>query len=192
MGVPKIDTGPMTVDEFYLFTDSRPDEEKWELIDGDPVLNASPSGLHQVIIGNVLVALVQREREGALPWRAIPGIGIRASETSRPEPDVMVIPKNLVGPDRFKRDTENALVLFEVTSPSTSSRDMKWKRATYTSLLSLAHYVVIAQDAVDVVVFARDNGFAEQRYRSTRDGIEFPALGVSLPLSEIYHDTGLS
>ena len=27
MGIPKIDTGPMSVDEFYLFTDARPDEE---------------------------------------------------------------------------------------------------------------------------------------------------------------------
>jgi hypothetical protein len=51
--------------------------------------------------------------------------------------------------------------------------------------------VVIAQDAVDVVVFARETGFAEQRFRSLDDAIAFPALGVSLPLSEIYRDTGL-
>jgi hypothetical protein len=28
VGIPVIDTGPMTVDEFYAFTDTRPDEEK--------------------------------------------------------------------------------------------------------------------------------------------------------------------
>jgi hypothetical protein len=39
VGVPTIKTGPMTVEEFYAFTDTRPDEEKWELIDGEPVLN---------------------------------------------------------------------------------------------------------------------------------------------------------
>jgi hypothetical protein len=33
MGVPTIDTGPITVADFYAFTDRRPDEEKWELID---------------------------------------------------------------------------------------------------------------------------------------------------------------
>ena len=38
---------------------------------------------------------------------------------------------------------------------------------------------------------ARDTGFAEQRYRSLSDTIELPALGISLPLSEIYYDTGL-
>ena len=53
MGIPRIDTGPMTVEEFYAFTDSRPDDEKWELIDGEPVLNATPSFLHQRIVGNI-------------------------------------------------------------------------------------------------------------------------------------------
>lgn len=43
MGIPTIKTGPMTVDEFYEFTDRRPDDEKWELIDGEPILNAAPS-----------------------------------------------------------------------------------------------------------------------------------------------------
>jgi hypothetical protein len=56
---------------------------------------------------------------------------------------------------------------------------------------SLTHYVVIAQDAVDVVVFARTSAFAEQRFRSLDDAIAFPSLDVSLPLAEIYRDTGL-
>ena len=57
MGIPKIDTGPMTVEEFYAFTDARPDEEKWELIDGEPVLNAAPGNRHQLILGNIVAAL---------------------------------------------------------------------------------------------------------------------------------------
>jgi len=59
-------------------------------------------------------------------------------------------------------------------------------------LVSLTHYVVIAQDAVEVVVFARDNGFAEKRLRSLNDSVEAPALGISLPLAEIYRGTGLA
>ncbi len=49
MGVPTVNTGPMTIEEFYAFTDGRPDNEKWELIDGEPVLHASPSPFHQRI-----------------------------------------------------------------------------------------------------------------------------------------------
>ena len=83
------------------------------------------------------------------------------------------------------------IVAFEVLSPSTASRDLRWKRTAYTSLASLTHYVVIAQDAVDVVVFARDAGFAERHLRSLGDSLELPSLGISLPLSEIYRDTEL-
>ena len=85
----------------------------------------------------------------------------------------------------------NVLVAFEILSPSTAERDLRWKRTAYTSLPSLTHYVVIAQDAVEVVVFARDAGFAERRLRSLADSLELPALGISLPLAEIYRDTDL-
>jgi hypothetical protein len=53
------------------------------------------------------------------------------------------------------------------------------------------HYVVIAQDAADVVVFARDADFAERRLRSPRESVEFPDLEVSLTLADIYRATGL-
>ena len=191
MGVPTIKTGPMTVEEYFAFTDTRPDNEKWELIDGEPILNASPSGLHQKILWNLVVLLGTIERQRTQSWEAIPGIGVRISDTSLPEPDVFVLPKGTVKNSPYSRETRDVLVAFEILSPSTADRDLRWKRTAYTSLPSLTHYIVVAQDAFDVVVFARDTGFAEHRFRSVNDSIELPALGISLPLSEIYRDTGL-
>jgi Uma2 family endonuclease len=191
MGVPTINTAPMTVEEFYVFTDRRPDNEKWELIDGEPVLHASPSVFHQYIISNLIFALRTLQRAHSAPWSVIPGIGVRVSNTNRPEPDVMVAPRPARGAELSLRDCDNVIVAFEVLSPSTADRDLRWKRAAYASIPSLTHYVVVAQDAVDVVVFARASGFTEQRFRSLDDVIVFPALGVSLRLAEIYRDTGL-
>ena len=57
VGVPTIKTGPMTVEEYFAFTDTRPDNEKWELIDGEPILNASPSRLHQKFLWNLVIVL---------------------------------------------------------------------------------------------------------------------------------------
>lgn len=188
MGVPTIDTGPITVEDFYAFTDGRPDEEKWELIDGELILNASPAYLHQKIVGNVLYAVALQLRGRNAPWHIIPGIGVLVSDTSRPEPDLMIVPRLGAGIAPGQRDTRDAVVLFEVVSPATSNRDLKWKRMAYTSLPALTHYVVLAQDQPEVLVFARDRGFAEQRLRSLTDAVDFPALGVTLPLSEIYHD----
>jgi Uma2 family endonuclease len=151
------------VDEFYAFTDTRPDEEKWELIDGEPVLNASPGKLHQRIVKNLTLALARLERESSAVWEVLPGLGVLVSNTKRPEPDLLILPAAPPGPDLMRRDSDDVIVAFEVLSPSTLDRDLRWKRSAYTSLPSLTHYVIVAQDAVDVVVIARANGFAEQR-----------------------------
>jgi Uma2 family endonuclease len=188
MGVPTIKTGPMTVEEFYAFTDARPDEEKWELIDGEPVLNASPSPIHQWIVGNLLIALGNRAREVHASWAVLPGLGVRVSDINRPEPDVLIVPRASLAIDPSGRDRKEVIVAFEILSPSTEERDLRWKRAAYTGLPSVTHYVVIAQDAVDVVVFARDASFVERRLQSLSDSVDLPSLGISLPLSEIYRD----
>ena len=73
-------------------------------------------------------------------------------------------------------------------SLSTATRDLKWKGTAYTALPALTHYVVVAQDAVEVVVFARNAGSLEQRFNSLDDVIEFPTLGIALPLREVYYD----
>jgi Uma2 family endonuclease len=191
VGVPTIKTGPMTVEEYFAFTVTRPDNEKWELIDGEPILNASPSGLHRQILWNlaILLGTIQRRRQQS--WEAIPGVGVRVSDTSLPEPDVFILPAGTIRRDPYGRETQDVLVAFEILSPSTAERDLRWKRTAYTSLPSVTHYVVIAQDAVDVVVFAREAGFSERHFRSLDETLELPALGISLPLSEIYRDTGL-
>ncbi len=182
---------PMTVDEFYAFTDTRPDGEKWELIEGEPVLNASPSRLHQRIAGNVFFALTVRQREIGAPWEASLPLGVRVSEKSRPEPDVLVHPRENSRPDA-QRDRNDVLVVFEVLSPSTEDRDLGWKRKAYASLASLTHYIVISQDAVDVMVFARDDAFEGRSFRSLDKAIDLRSLGISLPVAEIYRDTGLT
>jgi Uma2 family endonuclease len=190
VGVPVINTGPMSVEEFYAFTETRPDNEKWELIGGEPILNASPSPIHQWIVKNLLVALTLRERQLKASWAILPGLGVRVSQTDRPEPDVLVIPRAAASLDSLERDTGEVIVAFEILSPSTEDRDLRWKRTAYTGLPSLTHYIVIAQDRVEVVVFAREAGFAERRYRSIDDTIDLSSLGVSLPISEIYRDIG--
>ena len=187
MGVPVHLLQSMTVENFLGFTESRPDEERWELIDGEPILNASPSYLHQKIVGNLIIALSAVERRKRATWSAIPGIGVRLSERSAPVPNVLVRAKDhLAG-----RTCDDMILAFEVLSPKTSDRDLHWKRQAYASLPSLAHYVVIAQDAIEVGSYARHRDFREQRLGSLGARLDLDALDASIKLSEIYQDTGL-
>ena len=192
MGVPRIDTGPMNVEEFLAFTDSRPDDEKWELIDGEPVLNATPTYLHQTIVNNIYGRLLLFTLERPRSWAVFSGFAVRVSGTKLPVPDVMVRPNEAPATNPMSRECDDMIVAFEVLSQSTSTRDLRWKRAAYTGLASLTHYVVVAQDSVDVVVFARDLGFEERRLDAIDQVLSLPSLGVAVALSDIYRDTGLA
>jgi Uma2 family endonuclease len=177
---------PMTVEEFLAFVEARPDEEKWELIEGEPIMNAAPAYPHQRIVKNLIVALSLAEApDGA--WAAIPGIGVRLSEMSAPVPDVMVRPRD------FMKGVvcDDMMVAFEVLSPSTAKRDLRWKRKAYASLPTLMHYVVIAQDKVEVLAFDRTRDFAERCLPGIGSILDLQAIGISLPLAEIYRDTGI-
>ncbi len=192
MGVPRIDSGPMNVEEFLAFTDLRPDDEKWELIDGEPVLNATPTYLHQIIVNNIYGRLLLLTLERQRSWTVFSGFAVRVSGTKLPVPDVMVRPTEAPAMNPVSRECDDMIVAFEVLSQSTSTRDLRWKRAAYTGLASLTHYVVVAQDSVDVVVFARELGFEERRLDAIDQVLNLPPLGVAVALSDIYRDTGLA
>ena len=179
---------PMGVEEYFAFADTRPDDEKWELIDGEAILQASPNEQHQTIVANVIYCLQAIQRERRPSWTAKPGIGLRTAPASLPEPDVLIRPKS----PRVGRECDDAIVAIEVLSESTADRDLRWKRKAYARLPSVMYYVVIAQDAVEVLVFARASKFAEQRLESLDATLDLSSLGISLPLAEIYQDTELS
>lgn len=187
MGVPSLDPHPMRAEEFFAFTATRPDNEKWELIEGEPVLNASASFLHQIIIRNLIVLLDQLAREKQANWAAVPGLGVRISPINVPVPDVLIRP----GDDLVGVECDDMIVAFEVLSPSTANYDLRWKRKAYATLPSLAQYVVVAQDAIEVISYDRANGFAERRFEAADAELDLPAIGVRLTLREIYRGTGL-
>lgn len=179
---------PMTVEDFLVFVDSRPDDEKWELIDGEPILSPSANDTHQTIVRNLILFLGTGLMAQTARWKAIPGIGVRLSDFRAPVPDVLIRPA-----DTLKGSVcDDMIVAFEVLSPSTADRDLRWKRKAYADLPSLAHYVVVAQDAIEVVAYDRAANWAERRLESVEAMLELPAVGVRLPLAQIYWQTGLA
>ena len=177
----------MTVEDFLAFTESRPDDEKWELIDGEPVLSPSPSYPHQIIVGNLIACLRDWSMTETAVWAAIPGIGVRLSDFRAPVPDVLIRPA-----DSLKGSVcDDMIVAFEVLSPSTADRDLRWNRKAYADLPSLVHYVVLAQDALEVVAYDRAGNWTERRLEGVDAVLDLPAVGARLPLGQIYWRTSL-
>lgn len=176
-----------TIEAFHAFVDDRPQWEKWELIDGEIVLNPTANNRHQLIVNNLQFEIETTRRRIGASWRVHAGIGTRHPDDdhNEPIPDVMIVPP---ASDIFNW-TFDVLVAFEVLSPFSVRRDMVHKRKFYTRIESLTHYVVLAQDRREATVFSRVAEFSPQRV--TGGAIEIAALGVSLPLAEIYRDVPL-
>jgi Uma2 family endonuclease len=149
---------PLTIEEFLEFYDSRPDGERWELIEGIAVLNATPTDYHQVIVGNLLFQLLTYKNASSAPWHAMIGVGTRVpiSTNSLPQPDLLVKENALTGTSL----TDDALVLVEVLSRSNTRADQAWRKRVYASVPNCQHYVTVQQAKLSVVRYDRGSAWA--------------------------------
>lgn len=90
------------------------------------------------------------------------------------------------------RLSDEALVLFEVLSPSNTRQDQDWRLSTYQHVQGAEHYVVVHQKQVAVVRYDRASGWRPFLYREIGQSLQLPGLDVEIPLSEIYEGTPLS
>jgi Uma2 family endonuclease len=178
-----------TVEEFLAFTDSRPDGERWELIEGVAIMNPSPVEYHQVVVLNIgRYLMAQKERTGAT-WMPLLGVGTRvpASPRSLPQPDVFV----KEGSATDLAVTDDALVIFEVLSKSNTKADQAWRRKVYASVPNCRHYVTVSLKAVEVDAYDRETVWKKRTISDLARALDLPALDLSIPLADIYRWTPL-
>ena len=179
----------MTIEEFLVFTQQRPDEERWELIEGVPVMSPSPTDYHQIVVANLIGALMVHKLQSAAPWLVLPGTGTRvpASERSLPQPDVLVKQQ----PPTGSPVTDEALVIIEVLSRCNTAADQAWRRQVYPSVPNCQHYVTVSMKSVEIVVHDRSRRWKARSLKLLSKGLDLPALGLAIPLTDIYRSTPL-
>jgi Uma2 family endonuclease len=179
----------MTIEEFLAFTDTRPEEECWELIEGVPILNPSPIDYYQMVVSNIVAYLIAQKRQSGATWYPILGVGTRVpvSPRSLPQPDAFVKESALTG----LPTTDDALALFEVLSLSDTRADQAWRRRVYASVPNCQHYGTVSLEAVEVVAFDRSSNWQARALMQLDQALELPALGVAIPLADMYRWTPL-
>ncbi len=82
----------------------------------------------------------------------------------------------------------NPLLIVEVLSKSTSSYDRGEKFESYRSIPSFQEYLTVAQDRVQVEYWERQNTgqWLLTVYPDASAAVPLPALGIQLPLADIY------
>jgi len=104
---------------------------RYELYEGELVLNPSPRPRHQVVIGNLYVLLAEHVRGHRLGEVYLSPIDVILSRITVLQPDIVY-----VDPTRLEIVTERAIegaptLVVEVLSPSTDARDRGAKLALY-------------------------------------------------------------
>lgn len=171
---------PLTVEE-YLEGELRSDV-KHELVGGRAYAMVGASRYHVLIAGALHAALRTHLRGG--PCRAyISDMKVRVGDDFY-YPDVLVS-CTAGGHDYY--ETAPVLIV-EVLSPSTETRDRLEKCLAYQRLDSLKEYVLIAQDKVRAEVHRRIEGGWEVERFDERDVLRLESVDMTIPLTEIYED----
>jgi len=188
--IPKLAPGEgLTIEEFLAFTATRPQEERWELVEGVPVLNPSPIQIHQLVAINISALLMRHKQETGASWLPLLGVGTQVpiSPNSLPQPDVYV----QEGAVRDSHITDDALVIFEILSRSNRKADQEWRRKVYASVPNCQHYVTVSLARAEVASFDRSSGWKRRTVTGTSNALDLPALGLSMPLADVYRYTPL-
>jgi len=182
--------GKFTVEEYLAFIASRPEEERWQLIDGVAMMMPPPTLPHQVIAMNLAFELNAHFRQQKRNLLAAQEVGLMVPDVAsfRPEADVAVLQKpvdfDVLYADRF-------YLVAEVLSDSNSDKDIAAKSRRYIQHRQDLYFLLIGQRQVRVEVRARAAGWEPVVLEALDAVLELPEWGFRMPLAALYDGTPL-
>jgi Uma2 family endonuclease len=182
-------SGSMQAGEFLKFLKSRPNEERWQLIEGVAVMMNPPTLRHQVVAHNLLYLLKEALDRKELGLLALVEAGVRVPGVTRfqPRPDVVVIPEivgDLVYAERF-------LLAAEVLSPSNAKSLIAQKLRRYEEHPDNLYCLVIDSRRTWMQIHARSENWRPATFEHAEDVIELPELALCCALGDLDRRTPL-
>ncbi|ACJ00272.1 Uma2 family endonuclease [Rhodospirillum centenum] len=170
----------LDIDTFIAWEDQQP--EKHQLVGGEVYAMVGGALAHAAIALNMAVALRNRLRRPCQVF--VSDVKVRVDAASSVYyPDVVV---SCAGQDMRGTVLRDPVLVVEVLSPGTAAFDRMKKRADYATLPSV-RYVLLVETEERLVELDRREGGDWLRETVTGEGrLDFPELGVSLDLDEIY------
>ena len=190
MAIAEREVAPQTQKRFYTEEEylslEEAAEEKSEYVHGEISPMSGGTDFHGIISVNVT-----SELRAALRGRGcavMPSdVKVRAAgQMYSPDASVTCGPREFYGGNRTV--ITNPLLVAEVLSPSTESKDRGEKFHNYLAVDSLAVYLLVSQDAPRVEQFSRaeDGQWSYTLTAGLESALNIPALSISLRLADIY------
>lgn len=180
----------MSLDDFEELALDMPADGRWELIGGRVVRGVVGARWeHNRIIQNLASALLIQLRKSGSDCRPY----VETFWLKEKSLDMKVLPDLMVrsGPlEQGATDLSDPVVIVEVVSPGSESRDRFEKWSFYQQIPSMKHYVLAARDQPHVEVFTQsDKGWSGYQVIEGLDQtLSLPAIGFETPLSDVYCD----
>jgi Uma2 family endonuclease len=177
-----------TPQEYYRL--ERDSEIRHEYYDGEIFAMAGGTDEHSLIVVNIIGEL--RQRLKGKPCRPRdPNMRLKIKATGlRTYPDVSVYCGELEfdTEDEAADTATNPTVVFEVLSRSTERYDRGFKSENYRLIETLRACVLVTQESPHAEMYERqtDGSWRFTEFKGLQAIMPLPALGVELPLSEIY------
>jgi Uma2 family endonuclease len=179
--------------EEYL-TLERQAEHKSEYFAGEIFAMSGASRQHNLIVTNIVAALHGQLRNRPCEVYAN-DMRVKVSATGLyTYPDVVVLCGEPQFDDAHKDTLLNPTVLIEILSPSTEAYDRGDKAAHYRKLATLAEYVLVSQEKMQVEHYVRqpDNQWLLSETSNVQDSFSLPSICCSLALADIYDRVSVS
>jgi Uma2 family endonuclease len=177
---------PLTQAEFLAWVEQQP-SGRFERIDGIVVAMAPERASHNLCKGAARDALRRAVGKAGLTSCQVFGGGMTVQvENSDFEPDALLRCGPLVPRDSTK--VSDPLVLVEVLSPDSGTRDRATKLRAYFKLPSVHHYLIVWPDEPRIVRHSRmpDDQIATQVFASGEISLDPP--GITVTVEEFYAD----
>lgn len=118
------------------------DGQRHEIIDGVHYVTPSPGGVHQLIVGELYLALAPYVKANSIGWLVLSPFDIDLGDDTIVEPDLVVVPRLGAGPPVRAAPGVVPILAIEVISPSTTRRDRSVKRLRYQRA-GIAEYWIV-------------------------------------------------
>ncbi|MBV9251596.1 MAG: Uma2 family endonuclease [Acetobacteraceae bacterium] len=185
--VQSVPVGFVTREQYYAWKAAQP-RGRFERVDGQIVAMAPETGAHLLVKAAVHRALRQAIRTANVDCQALPDGATVASEESDFEPDATVICGARMPLDQTI--APNPVVVVEVLSPSTQSRDITVKLAGYFAVGWIQHYLIVNPSKPQVVHHRRAEPGSERIETGimTEGDLSLVPPGITVSLDAFYED----
>lgn len=180
-------TAPLDLKRTYADYCLTPDDERYELLDGELVMSPSPNRAHQRIDAKLGWRLAQFVEERDLGEVFSAPFDVVLSDTNVVQPDLLFVSKEqayIVTEDNIRGAPD---LVVEIISPSTIERDRSLKRALYARYGVREDWLVDPDTRTVTVLLLDEGAFVEIARYGAGQTLTSPTLaGFTANLDDIF------